>query len=104
MKIKSVLENSMRVVFLACGVISVAFVLFISVYLVISGLPAIFEIGLKDFLFGRVWAPTAAEPAFGILPFVLSSVYATAGAVALGVPVGILTAVFLAKAAPGRLA
>lgn len=104
MQSKSVLERGMKTVFLACGIVSVAFVLFISVYLVISGLPAMFEIGLMDFLFGQVWAPTAAEPAFGILPFILSSVYATAGAVVLGVPVGVLTAVFLAKAAPAGVA
>ena len=104
LKYKSFLENSMKMIFLICGVVSVAFVLFISVYLVISGLPAIFEIGLRDFLFGKVWAPTAAEPAFGILPFMLSSIYATAGAVVLALPVGVLTAVFLSKAAPDRLA
>lgn len=103
MKYKSVLENGMNALFLVCGIVSVGVVLFISVYLVISGLPAIREIGLRAFLFGEVWAPTAAEPAYGILPFILSSVYATAGAVLLGVPVGVLTAVFLAKAAPRRL-
>ena len=69
-----------------------------------SGLPAIREIGLVDFLFGTEWASTAAEPKFGILPFILTSIYGTAGAIVLGVPVGFMTAVFLAKVAPPRLA
>ena len=102
MKFKSILEKTMKGIFLICGVVSVAFVLFISVYLIISGIPAIRQIGLRDFLFGQTWAPTASDPSFGILPFILSSVYATAGAVVLGVPMGVLTAVFLAKVAhPG---
>lgn len=92
----------MKAIFLLCGVISVAFVLFISVYLVISGIPAIRQIGLKAFLLGKTWAPTASEASFGILPFILSSVYATAGAVVLGVPIGVLTAVFLSKVAAPR--
>ena len=94
----------MKAIFLICGVISVAFVLFISVYLVISGIPAIRQIGLKAFLLGKTWAPTASAPSFGILPFILSSVYATAGAVMLGVPIGVLTAVFLSKVAAPRVA
>ena len=75
----------------------------ITVYLVLSGLPAIREIGLWNFLFGKEWASTAADPKFGILPFLLTSVYGTAGAILLGVPVGFLTAVYLAKAAPPKL-
>ena len=73
-------------------------VLLITVYLVIAGIPAIREIGLVKFLFGREWASTAAEPKFGILPFILTSVYGTAGAILIGVPIGFLTAVYLAKA------
>ena len=94
----------MNVVFFACGFIAIVFVLFISVYLIISGIPAIREIGLIDVLFGTEWASTAAEPKFGILPFILTSIYGTAGAIVLGVPVGFMTAVFLAKVAPPRLA
>ena len=97
-------ERIMQIVFLICGLIAVAFVLVISVYLIISGLPAIREIGLVDFLFGTEWASTAAEPKFGILPFILTSIYGTAGAIVLGIPVGFMTAVFLAKVAPPRLA
>lgn len=100
------MEQAIHLIFLLCGIVAVGFVLCISVYLVISGLPAIREIGLTKFLFGKVWAPTnaTAGPQFGILPFILTSVYGTAGALLLGVPVGLMTAIFLAKAAPPRLA
>ena len=94
----------MNLVFFICGFIAIVFVLFISIYLIVSGLPAIREIGLIDFLFGTEWASTAAEPKFGILPFILTSIYGTAGAIVLGVPVGFMTAVFLAKVAPPKLA
>ena len=96
----------MHLIFLLCGIVAVAFVLFISVYLIISGLPAIQTIGLKEFLLGEVWAPTAStvEPSYGILPFILTSVYGTAGAVLIGVPVGLMTAIFLAKVAPPKVA
>ena len=94
----------MNVLFFLCGFIAVVFVLFISVYLIISGIPAIREIGLFNFLFGQKWASTAADPSFGILPFILTSIYGTAGAIVIGVPVGFMTAVFLAKMAPPRLA
>ena len=100
---RNALEVAMNIVFLICGLIAVAFVLFISVYLVLTGLPAIREIGLVEFLFGREWASTAAEPKFGILPFILTSVYGTAGAILLGVPIGLFCAIFLAKVAPPRL-
>ena len=96
-------EKAMHLLFFICGMIAVACVVLISVYLIASGLPAIREIGLIDFLFGTQWASTAADPKFGILPFLLSSIYATLGASALGVPLGLLTAVFLAKAAPARV-
>ena len=83
---------------------TIGFVLLISIYLIAAGLPAIREIGLVDFLFGKTWASTAAEPKFGILPFILTSIYGTAGAILIGVPVGFMTAVFLAKVAPRSLA
>lgn len=101
-KLKDMMETVIHGLFLLCGIISVAFVLFISVYLIISGIPAIREIGWKAFLFGQTWS--AGTEQFGILPFILTSVYGTAGAVVLGVPLGIMTAVFLSKAAPARLA
>ena len=100
---KRLLENIIHGIFLVMGLVTVGCVLLITVYLVISGIPAIHEIGLVKFLFGRVWASTQAEPQFGILPFILTSIYGTAGAIVLGVPIGFLTAVFLAKAASPRL-
>ena len=103
MKKNRVFENVVHGIFLLLGLITVGCVLLITVYLIISGIPAIKEIGLAKFLFGKEWASTAAEPKFGILPFILTSVYGTAGAILLGVPVGFLTAVYLAKAAPPRL-
>ncbi len=93
-------ETLVHGVFLLLGLVTVGCVLLITVYLVISGIPAIREIGLFDFLFGPTWASTAAQPQFGILPFILTSIYGTAGAIVLGVPVGFLTAVYLAKMAP----
>lgn len=106
LRTRKAMEQAIHLIFLLCGIVAVGFVLCISVYLVISGLPAIREIGLTNFLFGKVWAPTNATtgPQFGILPFILTSVYGTAGALLLGVPVGLMTAICLAKAAPPRLA
>ena len=88
---------------LVLGLITVGCVLLITVYLIAAGIPAVREIGLISFLFGKRWASTAAEPSFGILPFILTSVYGTAGAMLLGVPVGFLTAVYLSKAASPRV-
>ncbi len=92
----------MNLIFLFFGILSVGLVLIISIYLIISGLPAIIKIGPVKFLFGTTWSVSGEE--FGILPFILTSVYGAAGALLLGVPVGIMTAVFLAKAAPPKLA
>ena len=96
-------EAAVHGIFLMLGLITVGCVLLITVYLIVSGIPAIRTIGLIPFLFGRTWASTAAEPQYGILPFILTSVYGTAGAIVLGVPIGFLTAVYLAKAAPKRV-
>ncbi len=96
---KQLLETIIHGIFLVLGLITVGCVLIISIYLVISGIPAIREIGLVDFLFGKKWASTAAEPSYGILPFILTSVYGTAGAIVIGVPIGFMTAVYLAKLA-----
>lgn len=97
---RNTFEKIVHGIFLVLGLITIGCVLLITVYLVVSGLPAIREIGLKEFLFGQVWASTAAEPKYGILPFILTSIYGTAGAIVLGVPIGFLTAVYLAKFAP----
>ncbi|MGN8772531.1 phosphate ABC transporter permease subunit PstC [Candidatus Weimeria sp. HCP3S3_B5] len=98
------IESIFHTIFLIFGLFSIAFVLFITVFLVISGVPAITKIGIFKFLFGTKWASTAAEPSFGILPFILTSVYGTLGALLISVPVGIFAAAFLAKMAPGPVA
>lgn len=103
MKKKQTMEDVVHGVFLLLGLVTVGCVLLITVYLILSGLPAITKIGLGKFLFGMEWASTAAEPKYGILPFILTSVYGTCGAILLGVPVGFLTAVFLSKMAPKKL-
>lgn len=103
MKKKRLFENIIHGIFLILGLITVGFVLLITVYLIISGIPAIREIGVFKFLFGKVWASTAAEPSYGILPFILTSVYGTAGAIVIGVPIGFMTAVYLAKLAPKKI-
>lgn len=97
------LENAVHGFFLLLGLAAVGSVVLISGYLIAAGLPAIKEIGLVDFLFGKEWNSTASEPKFGILPFILTSIYGTAGAMLLGVPVGFLTAVYLAKVANSRI-
>ena len=89
MKKNQVLEQVIHGIFLLLGLITVGCVLLITVYLVISGIPAIREIGLMDFLFGKEWASTAAEPKYGILPFILTSVYGTAGAIRSVFPSGL---------------
>ena len=103
MKKKQTMEDVVHGVFLLLGLVTVGCVLLITVYLILSGLPAITKIGLGKFLFGTEWASTAADPKYGILPFILTSVYGTCGAILLGVPVGFLTAVFLSKMAPKKL-
>ncbi len=100
---KQAVETVVHGIFLLLGLITVGCVLLITVYLIVSGIPAIREIGLAAFLLGDTWASTAAEPSFGILPFILTSVYGTAGAIFLGVPVGFMTAVYLAKMAPPKI-
>ena len=98
------LEAVMNFIFFLCGILAVGCVLLISVYMVLSGVPAIQKIGLLRFLFGTRWASTAADPAYGILPMILTSVYGTAGAIVIGVPIGFLMAVFLSKVANRKLA
>ena len=99
----NLLETVVHGIFLILGLITVGCVLLITVYLIVSGVPAITQIGLFQFLFGTKWASTAAEPSFGILPFILTSVYGTGGAILIGVPIGFFTAVYLAKIAPAKV-
>ncbi len=103
MKKNKLIERAIHGVFLILGLLTVGCVLLITVYLVISGIPAIMEIGLFDFLFGTEWASTAAEPSYGILPFILTSVYGTAGAILIGVPIGFFAAVYLSKMANPKI-
>ena len=103
MKAAKAIERVMNAVFTVCGFVTLAFVLFITVFLLISGLPAIGKIGVFRFLFGTVWKPTAESPLYGILPFLLTSVYGMLGAILLGVPLGVLCAVHLAKMLPKRV-
>lgn len=102
-KRQHLIETVIHGIFLLLGLITVGCVLLITVYLVLSGIPAIRQIGPIDFLLGDTWESTEAPPSFGILPFILTSVYGTAGAILFGVPVGFLTAVYLAKLAPPRV-
>ncbi len=100
---KRLFEDIIHGIFLVLGLITVGCVLLITVYLVISGIPAIREIGLVNFLFGKKWASTAAEPSYGILPFILTSIWGTGGAILIGVPIGFFAAVYLAKFAPVKV-
>lgn len=100
---KRLMENAIHGIFLVLGLITVGCVLLITIYLVISGIPAIRKIGVLKFLFGKKWASTAAQPQYGILPFILTSIYGTAGAIVIGVPVGFLAAVYLSKIAPPKV-
>ena len=102
-KRQPLVETAVHGIFLLLGLITVGCVLLITVYLVLSGIPAIRQIGLADFLLGDTWESTAKEPSFGILPFILTSICGTAGAILFGVPVGFFTAVCLAKLAPPKL-
>ncbi len=104
MKLRNTIEKLMNGLFFLCGMVSIAMVALITVYMIISGLPAIAEIGPLDFFFGTEWASTASEPKYGILPFILASVYGTFGACLIGVPVGLMTAIFLSKIANKRTA
>ena len=102
---RKTVEQIIHLIFLLCGIVAVAFVLLISIYLILSGLPAIRQIGLFQFLLGKVWDPTNTTTGaqYGILPFILTSVYGTAGAIVIGVPVGLLTAVFLVDGLVGMI-
>lgn len=102
-KRQQLVESAVHGIFLLLGLVTVGCVLLITLYLVVSGIPAIREIGFVDFLFGDIWASTGEEPKFGILPFLLTSIYGTAGAVLFGVPIGFLTSVYLAKMAPAKV-
>lgn len=101
-KTRRLFEDIVHGIFLILGLIAVGCVLVITVYLIISGIPAIREVGLLNFLFGKKWESTSSDPSYGILPFILTSIYGTSGAVIIGVPIGFMTAVYLSKLAPSK--
>ena len=103
MLLKNTIEVTMKIILSVCGMAAVLFVLTITAFLIVSGVPAMGEVGIAEFLFGTSWSPTSAEPSYGILPFILSSLYGTAGAIIIGVPIGIMCAVFIAKTAPEKI-
>lgn len=100
---KNILEKVMKVVFMLCACVSIAAVALICVYMFVGGIPAIREIGLFRFLGGEKWKPSDVPPSYGILPMIMGSIYVTAGAIIIGVPLGLLTAVFMAKFCPKKL-
>ena len=103
-KIKNTTEKAAKWIFLFCGFIAIAAVVVITAYMIIQGTPALGKVGILEVLFGTVWAPTSADPSFGILYIILTSIIGTTLAVLIGVPIGVLAAVFLAEVAPPRLA
>ena len=103
-KNKSAVEKTAQGIFTLCAFIAILAVISITVYMIINGMPALFSVGIKEILFGTVWKPAAEDPSFGILYVILTSIVGTTMAVLLGVPIGLLTAVFLAETAPKRLA
>ena len=103
-KQKSAVEKAAQGIFTLCAFIAILAVASITAYMVMNGTPALFKVGVKEILFGTLWKPTAAEPSFGILYVILTSIIGTTLAVILGVPIGLFTAIFLAETAPKRLA
>lgn len=103
-KAAAIREKIMKLLLSACGFMALLFVVIITGFLIVSGIPAIREIGIKDFLFCTVWASTAETPSYGIMPFLLTSVYGTAGAILIGVPIGLLCAIYIAKMANPKFA
>ena len=102
-KSASIVEKTMKIIFTVCGFLAVAFVILITGFLLASGTPAIREIGITDFMFGTKWASTAQTPSYGTLPFLLTSVYGTLGAIIIGVPLGLMCAIYIAKIANGKV-
>lgn len=103
-KSKTILERMMKGIFIGCGLFAIVAVLIITIYMIVSGAPAMFTIGLKDFLFGTEWAPTASDPKFGILPMILTSLVGTGITILIGVPIALMAAVFVSEAAHKKVA
>lgn len=98
-KNKSILEKTMHIIFFVCSLVAIIAVFAITIYMIISGTPAIFKIGLKEMLFNTIWQPTAIEPSFGIAYIILTSILGTFASILIGVPIGVLTAIFLSDIA-----
>lgn len=103
-KTKALLEEIMKIIFLICAFFAVLAVFSITLYMILNGTPSLFKVGLKEILFETEWAPTAAEPKYGVFYVILTSIVGTTCAVIIGVPIGVLTAVFIAEVAPKKLA
>ena len=103
-KAKSAVERTAEIIFLVCAVVAIAAVVSITGYMLAKGTPALAKVGVADLLFGTVWQPTAADPSYGILFIILTSIAGTAAAILIGVPIGLLTAVFIAEVSDKRLA
>lgn len=101
---KSVIENAAQIIFTACALVAICAVCSITLYMIINGIPALKKVGVAEILFSTVWQPTAETPSYGILYVILTSIFGTLAAIIIGVPIGILTAVFLAEVAPPKLA
>ena len=101
---KSAVEHAAQIIFTVCGFAAVLAVASITLYMIISGTPALFKVGILEILFGTVWKPAAADPSFGILFVILTSIVGTFLAILIGVPIGVMTAVFLAEVAPSKVA
>lgn len=103
MRRKAIIEKTANIIFLICAVIAIFAVCAITFYMFIKGTPALKQVGVTDLLFGSVWQPAAENPSYGILYIILSSLVGTASAILIGVPIGLLTAVFLSEMAGRRL-
>lgn len=101
---KHIVETIAKVIFLICAAVAIVAVLSITVYMFAKGTPALAKVGVIDLLFGTVWQPTAATPSYGILYIILTSIVGTAVAILIGVPIGILTAVFITEVSNKKLA
>lgn len=102
-KLANFFENAMHIIFFICACMSIVAVITICLFMFYNGIPAMKEIGFFNFIFGDTWRPTDSLPSFGIAPMILGSVYVTAGAIIIGVPIGLFTAIFMAKFCPKKL-
>lgn len=102
-KLMNFREKFMEIVFLIATSTSLIAVGLICAFIFLNGVPAMAEVGFGNFLSGTKWAPTAAEPSFGILPMILGSIYVTVGAIIVGVPIGLFTAIFMARYCPPKI-